>query len=235
MHNIYKYTNGKSAMKQINKQTNKQSTLQNNIQFITAIIVLLCIGIYFSWPQINVPFRQITNEVLENVIQMRVNIILALIFLGIGAVISILISKHVSSKLRIILSALMLFTCFFSLSMQTITFHYTSNYILLYLSYAFLGGTASGIVLVPTTNILNTAFKGKKIIGSVIVFGCILTGSFILGNIINLFASTENGSWKNIYTTIAIIMGIIIFISSFILKPTNESYVKSMKIEEEEI
>jgi len=212
-----------------------KNTAINKLQLITAIIVLLCTGVFLSWYIISIPFRQVADDIIENATQLRINNILVLIFLCIGAVISLLISKYVTLRLRLILCALMLFTSYFSLSMQTITFHYTNNYILLYLSYAVLGGTASGIILKPTGDILNILLNGKKLITSVIVFGCILIGSFLLGNLIKALVGPEAGDWKEAYTVIAIIIGAIVFISSFILKQPNESYVKSMKIEEEPV
>ena len=217
------------------KKAKTQTISKNNLQFITAIVLLLCSGTFFSWFSINTPFRQITNEVFENATQMRICFILALVFFIVGAIISVLISKNVSVRLRFILCALMLFTCFFSISMQIITFHFTNNYVLLYLSYAFLGGTASGIISVPVVGVLNSRLKRKRYITTIIVFGCILTGSLLIGNIIKALVDPETGDWRVVYTTIAIIIGTIVLISSFIIKPTYDPYRKSMKIEEDRI
>jgi len=199
------------------------------------MVAILCVGIFFSWFNINVPFRQISEETLINADQMRLNFLIALFSLLIGGIATAIISRYVSSSLKLILCALMFFTCFFSLSLQTVTFQYSDNYVLLFISYGGLGGLASGMIIMTTGAIIDIFFKRKKYISFPVIIICILTGLYGIGNIIRIFGERETAEWRDIYLIMAISLGIVILISAFIIKTPDEVYDKSMKIEEDPV
>jgi len=123
------------------------------------------------------------------------------------------------------MSALMVFTSFFSSSLQTVTLPYSENYFLLFMSYSVLGGLGTGITLITVILAVNAWYPEKKWLST----GAVLIGFglsiLLIGNAVNVLVRIEAIGWRSIYVIIAITIGVIFLAAAVFIKPPSKNVV----------
>ena len=185
------------------KQTNRWLLL------IASVLVLMFAGIIYAWSNISAPL----SEMGWKDSALTFNYTLTIWFFCIGGLISGFLSKKLSPKIRMILSAILLAGGF----LITSCLKEGDSIWLLYLAYGFMAGAGIGIVYNTVIATISGWFPDKKGICS----GALMMGFGIGAFIIGLVAAKimgKSGNWRSVYRVLGILTGAVIFLGSFFVK-----------------
>jgi len=192
---------------------------KRRVKLIVAVIVMLFAGVIYAWSITKTPFMIINDGVAQNTTLLGVNYTLTIIFFCLGGFIAGLVSKYTTITFRLVVSALLLFTGFFAASVQTVTFQYTHNYLLLFMAYGMLCGLGLGMAYVTVISTVNLWFPDKKGFAS----GFMLMGfgfsMLLLGSVVDYMGSSEAIGWRATYVVIAIALGVVLLTAAIFIKP----------------
>jgi len=180
---------------------------------------MLFSGILYAWSITNTPFIQMNGDDIANATQLGLNYTLTIVFFCLGGFAAGLISKEVSTTLRLVLSAVMLFASFFSSSLLIVTLPFTGNYFMLYMAYGMLGGLGIGMAFVTVISSVNAWYPDKRGFSSGVMLMGFGLSLLILGRIIDVMGKSEAIGWRSTYVIIAIAMGVIFLIAAIMIKP----------------
>ena len=178
---------------------------------LMGFIALFFAGIIYAWSILKYPF-----EVMWSPGQLGLNYTITIIFFCVGLFTSGLISKRTSPRLRLIIGAILLFTGFFVASF--LVNGEGKSIVPLYLTYGVLCGTGIGLVYNTVISIVNVWYPDKMGLCSGILMAGFGLSSMILGRVIDVFGNLEIIGWRNTYIIIAIALGAILSLASFIIK-----------------
>ena len=183
-------------------------------KLIIGIIVMLFAGVIYSWSILKAPFI-----IGDNYTQLGMTYTVALMFFCIGAVLSGVISKQSTSSLRLVLSAMLMFSSFFLSSYIITTLPETQNYMLLYMAYGVLGGTGMGIAYNTIISTMNMWYPDKRGLCS----GLLITGFglsvLLIGRLLDAMGNSEAFGWESTYVILAVTLGVVFIIAAIIIKP----------------
>jgi len=197
----------------------EQTIRKRRIKLIIAVVVMLFAGIIYAWSITKTPFMQISGDTVVNATQLGLNYTITIIFFCIGGFIAGLISKQSSTAFRFVLSAMILFTCFYTVSLQTVTLHHTENYFLLYMSYGVLGGLGIGVAYVTVISTINMWFPDKRGFASGIMLMGFGLSLLVIGTVVDILGNLETVGWRTTYVIIAISLGVIFIIAAIFIRP----------------
>ena len=205
--------------------TMEKTISKRRIKLIFAVLVMLMAGILYAWSITKTPFEIYIDGAITNTAQLGLNYTLTVIFFCLGGFASGLLTKHTSTSLRFSMSALMLFTSFFSSSLQIVTLPYTENYFMLYMSYGVLGGLGIGIAFNTVVSTINAWYPDKRGLASGIMLMGFGVSMLIIGRAADLMSRAESIGWRNTYVIIAIAIGVIFLIAAALIKPPPQGTV----------
>jgi OFA family oxalate/formate antiporter-like MFS transporter len=187
-------------------------------------IVFLCLGIIYSWSAFAVIFKADFQTWTSTGLAATFTIIMALFC--IGNFLAGFISKKLSPKAILIICAALMTIAFLGVSMVQ-----ENTLWLLYLSYGVVGGFTIGLTYNIVVSTVTKWFPEK--VGAVsgvlmmsIAFGTLLLGmgAVSLSNIIG---------WRIVFVIIAVIMAVVIGLSSIIIKaPDPDVVLPQRKVDE---
>jgi len=197
----------------------EQTIKRRRIKLIMAVIVMLFAGILYAWSILKTPFELFDGGILANAAHLGVNYTITVICFCLGGFIAGLLSKYTTATLRFLMSALMLFTSFLSSSLQIVTFPFTENYILLFMSYGVLGGLGIGFAFNTVISTVNAWYPDKRGVAS----GAMLMGfgvsMLMIGNIADILGRADSIGWRSTYVIIAIAIAVVFLAAAVVIKP----------------
>lgn len=196
----------------------KVNNTERWLRLAFATIILIFAGIIYSWSVLKLPFA---TEFGWDSGVLGLNATLTIVFFCIGGFISGLLTHKTSPRLRIIVSAVMLFAGFFITSRLSLT----TSPAALYLAYGVVCGTGVGFVYNTTISMTTQWFPDKKgLCSGVMLMGFGLT-TLIIGKAADAMMRTESIGWRSTYLALAIVLGVLFLVASFIIKPPAEGTV----------
>ena len=203
----------------------EQTINKRRVKLIIAVIVMLFAGVIYAWSVIKTPFEMFDDGVISNAAQLGINYTLTVIFFCLGGFAAGLISKHTTTTLRFIMSAVMLFTSFISSSLQIVTLPYSGNYFLLYMSYGVLGGLGIGIAFNTVISTVSAWYPDKKGLASGVMLMGFGLSMLIIGTVADMMGRAESIGWRSTYVIFAILIGIIFLAAAVFIKPPPKDIV----------
>jgi len=205
----------------------EQTKLIRWLRLILGGIILLFAGIIYAWSIINTPFRQIESVIVDgvekqvviNATQLGLNYTLTIIFFCLGGLSSGLLSKKTSTTLRLITSAVLLFSGFFISSNLVSHISEGGSFIPLYLSYGVLAGLGIGVAYNTVIGATNAWFPDKQGVSSGILMAGFGLSSLILGRIADTMGKSVTFGWEKTYVSLAISISVILLAAAFLVKP----------------
>ena len=171
-------------------------------------IVLLFAGIIHAWSILKVPFAA---EFKWDAAQLALNYTLTLSFFCIGGFVAGLLSKKISTRTLLMISAALLFTGFFITSRLS-----GDNVGQLYLAYGAIAGSGIGIAYITIISVVNTWFPDKKGLCSGTLMMSFGFSALIIGRTAaNVMPSI---GWRSTFLILAFVTGGVLLLSSFVIK-----------------
>lgn len=173
------------------------------------VVSLLFAGIIYAWSIIRTPFLGFGWDGAA----LTLNFTLTMCFFCIGGLISGLLAKRLSVRIRLLISALLVFGGFFIVSRLT-----GDSIFMLYLGYGIMTGTGIGIVYNVVIATTNAWFPDRKGISS----GALMMGfgfsTLLLGNLAVRLFDTDGIGWRTTYVLLGGAIGVVLLICAFIMK-----------------
>jgi MFS transporter, OFA family, oxalate/formate antiporter len=180
-------------------------------QLVIGVIVLLFAGIIYAWSILKGPFASKDLFSLSPTL-LGLNFALTVSMFCIGGFISGLLNKNVSTRIRLIASALLLFLGFFITSQMQI-----GQTAVLFLAYGGIAGLGIGITYNVILSAVTAWYPDKKGFSSGILLMGFALNSLIIGKVASYYLGVPD-QWRNTFVVLAIITAIVILISAFLIK-----------------
>lgn len=183
-------------------------------------IVLLFAGIIHAWSILKVPFAA---EFKWDAAQLALNYTLTLSFFCIGGFVAGLLSKKISTRTLLMISAALLFTGFFITSRLS-----GDNVGQLYLAYGAIAGSGIGIAYITIISVVNTWFPDKKGLCSGTLMMSFGFSALIIGR--TAAAVMPSIGWRSTFLILAIVTGAVLLLSAFVIeKPPQDAIFPAAK------
>ncbi|NLB28741.1 MAG: OFA family MFS transporter, partial [Clostridiales bacterium] len=181
-------------------------------RLIFGTVVLVFAGVIYSWSVLKFPFA---TEFGWDAGVLGLNATLSMAFFCIGGFLSGLLTGKTTPRLRLILSAAMLFLGFFITSRLRLN----TSPVALYLAYGVVAGTGTGFVFNTVISVTNLWFPDKKGLCSGFLLMGFGTTTLIIGSAADSMMRSEAIGWRTTYLILAIIIGLLFLIMAFVIKP----------------
>ena len=182
------------------------------LRLALATLILLFAGVIYSWSVLKLPFA--TDFGWDSGI-LGLNATLTIVFFCVGGFISGLITTKTTPRLRLMISAALLFAGFFITSRLSLD----TSPISLYLAYGVIAGTGTGFAYNTVISMTSKWFPDKTGLCS----GILLTGfgltTLLIGKVADSMIRSETIGWRTTFMMLAIIIGVLFFAMSFVIKP----------------
>ncbi len=152
------------------------------LYLVTATLALLFLGLIYAWSIFKVPFGEIFTD--WSVSQMSLTFTISMTFFCLGGFVGGLLSKKLNAKVRLLISAVMLFVGFFvvsTLNPETSASSLTK----LYIFYGIFGGGGVGLAYNVVISTVNRWFPDKVGLASGIMMMGFGLGGLVLGAVVN--------------------------------------------------
>lgn len=178
----------------------------------TGVFAMLFSGVLYAWSILNAPFKSAEFNWSDSILS--TNFTLTMCFFCLGAFFGSLICKKIGPKLTLFLSGVLVGVGFITTGLLTATY---SPYIL-YLTYAFLGGTGIGISYNVVVSTVCAWFPDKKGFCS----GSLMMGfgisTLLLGNLASALFENKAFGWSKTYILIGIVLAVVLILAGIVLK-----------------
>ncbi len=173
-------------------------------------LVLLFAGIIYSWSIIKAPF---SGELGWSESALTFNFTLTMCFFCIGGLVSGLLAKRLSVRVRMLIAAALVGGGLGLVSILT-----ADRLLLLYVGYGFMTGTGIGIVYNTVIAAVNAYFPDRRGIAS----GSLMMGfgfsTLLLGNIAVKMFDMEAVGWRMTYLALGLALAVIFVLAAILLK-----------------
>ena len=167
------------------------------------VFAMLFSGVLYAWSILNAPFKSAEFNWSDSILS--TNFTLTMCFFCLGAFFGSLICKKIGPKLTLLLAGLLVGGGFITTGLLTAN----SSPYLLYLTYAFLGGTGIGISYNVVVSTVCAWFPDKKGFCS----GCLMMGfgisTLLMGNVISMMFENPNVGWSKTYLMMGIVVAVV--------------------------
>lgn len=183
-------------------------------------ITMLLGGIIYSWSILKAP---LSEEFGWNPAQLALNFTITLCCFGVGGLVSGFLAKHMSPRLRLLISAVMVFTGYLLASRIT-----AGGLGLLYVSYGILGGGGIGILYNTTISTIGEWFSDRKGLSSGIMLMCFGFSTLIFGGLAGSLIAMPDFGWRRTYLLLGTCMAVVVFVFGLVLKRPEEAVKASL-------
>jgi len=178
-------------------------------RLVLGTLSLIFAGMIYGWSILKAPF---VSEFGWNPTQLGFNYTLTICFFALGGFFSGLLTKRTSPRVRMLISAVLMFAGFFITSRLN-----GQSVILLYIAYGIICGTGVGFAYNTVIGVTNTWYPDNKgLCSGILLFGFGLS-SLIIGRIAGSLFETSIG-WRTTYLIIAVCIFVVLVATAFILK-----------------
>ena len=205
------------------------------LYLITATLTLLFLGLIYAWSIFRTPFSAIFPD--WSVSQISMTFTISITFFCLGGFVGGLLSKKLSAKVRLIISAVLLFTGFFVVSTLD-TANSAASLNKLYIFYGIFGGGGVGLAYNVVISTVNRWFPDKVGLASGMMMMGFGLGGLILGAVVNSLI-TSIGIFS-VFKFLSFAIGAICLVAAIIIRlPRDEeskmiaSHIKTVEKSDE--
>jgi len=145
-------------------------------------LTLLFLGLIYAWSIFRTPFGEMYPE--WSISQLSLTFTISMIFFCLGGFAGGLMSKRLSIKARLLMSAVMLLVGFFAVSLMKAESP-ASSLVMLYVFYGVFGGGGVGVAYNGVIGTINKWFPDKVGLASGIMLMGFGLGGLVLGSVVN--------------------------------------------------
>ena len=202
-------------------QHTKQTELSARWWILAAgVATMLFAGILYAWSILKAPFA---SELNYEASALALNFTLTMCFFCLGGFLSGQMVRRIGTRLTIIISGLMA-----GIGFVLTGFLGAVNPLLLYLTYAFLGGSGIGIAYIVIISTVNAWFPDRRGLSSGMLMMGFGASTLLLGKIADRLFASDVG-WRNTYVIIGIAIAAAVVLSSFVIKAPGKDTVLPQK------
>ena len=173
------------------------------------VFTMLFAGIIYAWSILKVPFAE---DLGFEPSMLALNFTLTMSFFCIGGILSSQLVRRIGTRVTIILSGILAGLGFILSPILGV-----SSPLALYITYAFMAGLGIGMAYIVIISTVNAWFPDRKGLSSGTLMMGFGASTLILGNIVDRLFGSSLG-FKNTYILIGVAIGVVISLSSFIIK-----------------
>lgn len=183
---------------------------------IVGVIVLMFAGMIYAWSVLSAPIAQ--EFTVWTKAQLSLTFTLVMILFCLGQLICGVLSKKMSVKVNLWISAVLFLMGFVITSKM-------HSLIVLYISFGIICGLASGL---SYNGVLSTVIKWfpdkKGLISGILLMGFGI-GSFIIGKVYQAYTPADIGGWRSSFVVMGITSFIVLLVCGYFIKKPPENYV----------
>lgn len=180
------------------------------LKLIIGCATLLAAGVIYAWSVLSSPFK--TEFSAWSLSSLQLTFTLTLCTFCLGGLVSGLLAKRFSIKLRLLVAAVLILGGF------TVTGTMTGSILLLYLGYGIMAGFGIGIVYNVVIAATNAWFPDKKGLATGALMMSFGFSALIFSKISARMFEIASIGWRNTYLTLGAVIGGVILLSAFFVK-----------------
>lgn len=182
-----------------------------------ATLTLLFLGLIYAWSIFRAPFGELFPE--WTVSQLSMTFTVSMAFFCLGGFAGGLLTKKLSFRSRMLISAAMLFAGFFAVSLVSPE-KSDSSLAMLYVFYGVFGGGGVGLGYNAIIGIMNRWFPDKIGLASGIMLMGFGLGGLVLGSIVNSLIGSLG--LLSVFKMLGIVIAIVCALAALIIKPASD-------------
>lgn len=179
-------------------------------RLILGAAVLLFAGIIYAWTNIKTPFEASLGF---NSSQLGFNYTLTMCLFCLGGMFSGLLSKKIPSKIRMLVSAVLITLGFFIASRTS-----AGNIAPLYIGYGFMTGLGVGIVYNIVISLTSAWFPDKKGLCTGVMMMAFGFSSLLLGKLAVKLFSIDSVGWEKAYIILGVAVGLVTLVAGLFIR-----------------
>ena len=180
------------------------------IKLIVGCVTLFAAGVIYAWSVLSGPFK--TAFPAWSVSQLQLTFTLTLCTFCLGGLVSGLLAKRFSIKLRMLFAAVLILGGF------TVTGTMNGSIFLLYLGYGIMAGFGIGIVYNAVIAATNAWFPDKKGIATGALMMSFGFSALFFSKVSAKMFEIASIGWRNTYLTLGAVIGGVILLAAFLVK-----------------
>lgn len=189
-------------------------------------VTLFAAGVIYAWSVLSGPFK--TAFPAWSVSQLQLTFTLTLCTFCLGGLVSGLLAKRFSIKLRMLFAAVLILGGF------TVTGTMNGCILLLYLGYGIMAGFGIGIVYNAVIAATNAWFPDKKGIATGALMMSFGFSALFFSKVSQKMFDTASIGWRNTYLTLGAVIGGVILMAAFLVKAP-EGMKKAVQASENDV
>lgn len=196
------------------------------IKLIVGCVTLFAAGVIYAWSVLSGPFK--TAFPAWSVSQLQLTFTLTLCTFCLGGLVSGLLAKRFSIKLRMLFAAVLILGGF------TVTGTMNGSILLLYLGYGIMAGFGIGIVYNAVIAATNAWFPDKKGIATGALMMSFGFSALFFSKVSAKMFEIASIGWRNTYLTLGAVIGGVILLAAFLVKAP-EGMKKAVQASENDV
>ena len=196
------------------------------IKLMVGCVTLFAAGVIYAWSVLSGPFK--TEFPAWSVSQLQLTFTLTLCTFCLGGLVSGLLAKRFSIKLRMLFAAVLILGGF------TVTGTMNGSILLLYLGYGIMAGFGIGIVYNAVIAATNAWFPDKKGIATGALMMSFGFSALFFSKVSQKMFDTASIGWRNTYLTLGAVIGGVILMAAFLVKAP-EGMKKAVQASENDV
>lgn len=196
------------------------------IKLMFGCVTLFAAGVIYAWSVLSGPFK--TAFPAWSVSQLQLTFTLTLCTFCLGGLVSGLLAKRFSIKLRMLFAAVLILGGF------TVTGTMNGSIFLLYLGYGIMAGFGIGIVYNAVIAATNAWFPDKKGIATGALMMSFGFSALFFSKVSQKMFDTASIGWRNTYLTLGAVIGGVILMAAFLVKAP-EGMKKAVQASENDV
>ena len=179
----------------------------------TGTLTLLFLGLIYAWSIFRTPFSELFPD--WSISQLSLTFTISMIFFCLGGFAGGLLSKRLSIRVRMLISAVMLFVGFFAVSLVKAEAP-GSSLVMLYIFYGVFGGGGVGFAYNGVIGTLNKWFPDKVGLASGIMLMGFGLGGLVLGSVVNSMIGSMG--LLPVFRILGIVIAVVCALAAVIIK-----------------
>lgn len=180
------------------------------LKLLIGCVTLFAAGVIYAWSVLSGPFK--TEFPAWSLSSLQLTFTLTLCTFCLGGLVSGLLAKKFSVRLRLLVAAVLILGGF------TVTGTMNGSILLLYLGYGIMAGFGIGIVYNVVIAATNAWFPDKKGIATGALMMSFGFSALFFSKVSAKMFETASIGWRNTYLTLGAVIGGVILLSAFLVK-----------------
>ena len=191
----------------------------------TGTLTLLFLGLIYAWSIFRTPFGEMFPD--WSISQLSLTFTISMIFFCLGGFAGGLLSKRLSIRARMLMSAVMLLVGFFAVSLMKADSPGTSL-TMLYIFYGVFGGGGVGLAYNGVIGTLNKWFPDKVGLASGIMLMGFGLGGLVLGSVVNSMIGSMG--ILPVFRMLGIVIAIVCAAAALIIKAPGAEDIEALAV-----